>query len=231
MAFVPLKGFNKPLISISNKGRKMPWKKAVLLIFALFISHAVLAEWGEGWDPIEPPIPTNVEDGKVEVLEFFWYGCPHCFHLEAAMEDWVSKQKNIEFHMVPAPLNPKWTVHSHFFYAAEALGVLDKLHNPLFEAIHQERRNLFDKDSLIDFAVAHGVDRKAFTDAWNSFSVFVKVQQARKLTKQFQLSGVPTVGINGKYKTSASLAGSTEKMFAIMDELIAVESKPQPATP
>ena len=211
----------------------MPRMRAVLLILVLFMTHAVLADWGEGWDPIEPPIPTDTKDEKVEVLEFFWYGCPHCYHLEPEMRNWVSKQKNIEFHMVPAPLNPKWTVHSHFFYAAEALGVLDKLHEPLFDAIHKQRRNLFDKDSLIDFAVEQGVDRQAFTDAWNSFSVFVKVQQARKLTKQYQLSGVPTIGINGKYKTSASLAGSAEKMFAIMDELVAEESKPKvaPANP
>jgi thiol:disulfide interchange protein DsbA len=147
------------------------------------------------------------------------------------MEDWVSKQKNIEFHLIPAPLNPKWAIHSHFFYAAEALGVLDKLHMPLFEAMHKERRNLFDKDSLIDFAVAHGVDRQDFTDAWNSFGVFVKVQQARKLTKQLQLSGVPTIVINGKYKTSASLAGGTDKMFAVMDELVAEEAKSQSAKP
>jgi thiol:disulfide interchange protein DsbA len=128
--------------------------------------------------------------------------------------------------MVPAPLNQKWAVYSHFFYAAEALGVFDKLHNPLFDAMHKERRKLNDKESLIDFAAEQGVDKAAFTDAWNSFSVFVKVQQARKLTKQAQLSGVPTIVINGKYKTSASLAGSTEKMFEIMDALIAEETPP-----
>jgi thiol:disulfide interchange protein DsbA len=209
----------------------MPWMKAVLLISALFLSQSALAEWGEGWDPVEPPIPSSAEDGKVEVLEFFWYGCPHCYDLEPEMEEWVSKQKNIDFRMVPAPLNQKWAIHSHFFYAAEALGVFDKLHNPLFEAMHKQRRKLFDKESLIDFAAEQGVDKAAFTDAWNSFSVFVKVQQARKLTKQAQLSGVPAIVINGKYKTSASLAGSTAKMFSIMDELIAEEAKSPSANP
>jgi thiol:disulfide interchange protein DsbA len=210
----------------------MPWIKRLLFIFTLIAMQSALAEWGEGWDPIEPPVPTTAQSGKIEVLEFFWYGCPHCYHLEPDMEAWVSKQKdNVEFRMVPAPLNPKWTDHSHFFYAAEALGVLNKLHKPLFEAMHKERRDLFDKKSLIDFAVEQGVDRAAFTEAWDSFSVFVKVQQARKLTKQYQLNGVPTIGINGKYKTSASLAGSTEKMFQIMDELIAEEAKSLPTNP
>lgn len=210
----------------------MSWIKRLLLVFSLFAMQSALAEWGEGWDPIDPPVPTTAPAGKIEVLEFFWYGCPHCYHLEAELNAWVSKQKdNIEFHQVPAPLNPQWTDHSYFFYAAEVLGVLDKLHEPLFEAIHKEHRKIFDKQSLIDFAAAQGVDKKAFTEAWDSFSVYVKVQQARKLTKQFQLSGVPTVVINGKYKTSASLAGSSEKMFEIMDELIAEEAKSLPAKP
>jgi thiol:disulfide interchange protein DsbA len=206
----------------------MPWIKRLFFILTFLTLQPAIAEWGEGWDPIEPPAPTSVADGKVEVLEFFWYGCPHCFHLEPEMHEWLKQQgDNIEFRMVPSPLNPKWAIHAQFFYAAEAIGVLDKLHTPLFKAMHEERRKLFDKDSLIDFAVEHGVDRQAFTDAWKSFGVFVKVQQARKLGKRFQLTGVPTIGINGKYKTSASLAGSHEKMFKIMDELIAEESKPK----
>jgi len=208
----------------------MPWIKRLFFISTLVMLQSVSAEWGEGWDPIEPPIATTSENGKVEVLEFFWYGCPHCYNIEPDMEEWLKTQKgNIDFRMVPAPLNPSWTVHTQFFYAAEALGVLDKLHKPLFSAMHKEKRKLFDKASLIDFAVEHGIDRKAFSDAWNSFGVYVKVQQARKLGKRFQLSGVPAVGINGKYKTNGSLAGTYPKMFTIMDELIAVESKAAPA--
>lgn len=207
----------------------MPWIKRLFFIFIILTLQPAGAEWGEGWDPIEPPVPTSVAEGKVEVLEFFWYGCPHCYHLEPELEAWLEKQgDNIAFRMVPSPLNPKWTIHAQFFYAAEALGVMDKLHKPLFEAVQKERRKLFDKESLIDFAVEHGVDRQAFTDAWNSFGVFVKVQQARKLGKRFQLSGVPTIVINGKYKTSGSLAGSQEKMFKIIDQLIAKESQATP---
>lgn len=207
----------------------MPWIKRLFFIFTLLALNPVLAEWGEGWDPIDPPVPTAAADGKVEVLEFFWYGCPHCYDLEPEMESWLAKQgENIEFRLVPSPLNASWAVHAQFFYAAEALGVLDKLHKPLFDAMHKERRKLFDKESLIAFAVEQGVDQKAFTEAWKSFGVYVKVQQARKLGKRFQLTGVPAVGINGKYKTSASLAGSHQKMFNIMDELIANESAATP---
>ena len=203
----------------------MPWIKRLFFIFFFLALQPVSAEWGEGWDPIDPPIPTTDSNGKVEVLEFFWYGCPHCYDLEPEMEEWLKNQgDNVEFRLVPSPLNPSWAIHAQFFYAAEALGVMDKLHMPLFEAMHKQRRKLFDKESLIEFAVEQGVDRKAFTDAWKSFGVFVKVQQARKLGKRSQLTGVPAVVINGKYKTSASLAGSHQKMFAVMDELSEKES-------
>ncbi|RDH89491.1 MAG: disulfide bond formation protein DsbA [endosymbiont of Seepiophila jonesi] len=204
----------------------MPWIRSLFFVFALLMLQTVSAEWGEGWDPIEPPVPTAAPEGKIEVVEFFWYGCPHCYTLDPLMEEWVAKKPdNVVFRHVPAPLNPSWTVHSQFFYAAEALGVSDKLHVPLFEALHDKRRKLFDKQSLIDFAVEHGVDRKNFTEAWNSFGVFVKVQQARKLSQRFQLDGVPAVGINGKYKTSATLAGSYPKMFQVVDELVKQESQ------
>ncbi len=201
----------------------MTWSRRLLLTIALIAFQSVSAEWGEGWDPVDPPIPTGKVD-KVEVVEFFWYGCPHCFDLEPAMEKWTEKlPANVEFRLIPAPLNPRWTVHSQFFYAAEALGVLDQLHKPLFDAMHKKHRKLYTKQALIDFAVEQGIDRKAFTDAWNSFGVHVKVQQARKLGQRFALDGVPAVGINGKYKTSGSLAGTYSKMFKIMDELVAKE--------
>lgn len=207
----------------------MPWINRLFLILSLLAIQPVSAEWGEGWDPIDPPIPTSAPSGKIEVLEFFWYGCPHCYDLEPEMEEWLKKQgENIEFRLIPSPLNPSWAIHTQFFYAAEALGVLDKLHKPLFDAMHKERRKIFDKESLIDFAVEQGIDRKEFTDAWKSFGVFVKIQQARKLGKRSQLTGVPAIVINGKYKTSASLAGSHQKMFKVMDELIEAESAATP---
>jgi thiol:disulfide interchange protein DsbA len=190
------------------------------------IFHTAHAEWGEGFDPIDPPIPTTAPDGKIEVVEFFWYGCPHCYQIEPDLEAWLEKQpENISFVRVPAPLNKKWTVHAQFFYAAEILGLTEKLHIPLFEAMHVKKRRLFDKDSLIDFAVEQGVNRQEFVDTLNSFGVYVKVQNARKLGQRYQLDGVPAIGINGKYKTSGSLAGSYSKMFEILSELVAKESK------
>ncbi|MEW8195723.1 MAG: thiol:disulfide interchange protein DsbA/DsbL, partial [Candidatus Thiodiazotropha sp.] len=169
---------------------------------------------------------TTAPDGKIEVIEFFWYGCPHCYQMEPQLEAWLeSKPENVSFVRVPAPLNNKWTVHAQFFYAAEILGLTEKLHKPLFEALHDKKRKLYDKDSLIEFAVEQGVDKQKFIDALNSFGVYVKVQNARKLGQRYQLDGVPAIGINGKYKTSGSLAGSYSRMFEIVSQLVAKESK------
>jgi thiol:disulfide interchange protein DsbA len=204
----------------------MPWIYRTLFLLPLLIFHPAHAEWGEGFDPIDPPIPTTAADGKIEVVEFFWYGCPHCYQMEPDLEAWLKKQpENVSFIRVPAPLNKKWTVHAQFFYAAEILGLTEKLHIPLFEAMHVKKRRLFDKDSLIEFAVEQGVDRQEFVDTFNSFGVYVKVQNARKLGQRYQLDGVPAIGINGKYKTSGSLAGSYSKMFEIVSKLVAKESK------
>ncbi|MCU7916376.1 MAG: thiol:disulfide interchange protein DsbA/DsbL [Candidatus Thiodiazotropha sp. (ex Gloverina cf. vestifex)] len=205
----------------------MPWIKRLLIPALLLSMSTVYAEWGEGWDPIDPPIATSVPDGKVEVVEFFWYGCPHCYSMEPALEVWLkNKPENVVFKRVPSPLNAGWTVHAQFYYAAEALGVTDQLHEPLFEAMLVKKRKLFDKNSLIDFAVEKGVDRQKFSDAWNSFGVYVKVQQARKLGQRYGLDGVPAIGIDGKYKTSGSLAGTYSRMFEIVSQLVAEASNP-----
>jgi thiol:disulfide interchange protein DsbA len=201
-----------------------------LLIPLLLVAPSLgYAEWGEGWDPIDPPIATSVPEGKVEVIEFFWYGCPHCYTMEPQLEAWLEKKPdNVVFKRVPSPLNPSWTVHAQFYYAAEALGVSEQLHKPLFMAMQVEKRKLFDKQSLIGFAVEQGINRQKFADAWDSFGVYVKVQQARKLGQRYGITGVPAIGIDGKYRTSGSLAGTYSKMFEIVDELVAQAANPTP---
>jgi thiol:disulfide interchange protein DsbA len=207
----------------------MSWIKRLFIPILIVTQSLAYAEWGEGWDPIDPPIATSVEEGKVEVVEFFWYGCPHCYSMEPQLKAWLEKKpENVVFKRVPSPLNPSWIVHAQLYYAAEALGVTEQLHDPLFEAIQVKKRKLFDKQSLIDFAVEQGIDRQKITDAWNSFGVYVKVQQARKLGQRYGIDGVPAIGIDGKYKTSGSLAGTYSKMFEIVDQLVAKASKTTP---
>ncbi|MCG7898717.1 MAG: thiol:disulfide interchange protein DsbA/DsbL [Candidatus Thiodiazotropha weberae] len=204
----------------------MPLINRLTLLFLIATSQTLYAaEWGEGYDPVDPPVATSVADGKVEVLEFFWYGCPHCYHMEPDLESWLkAKPENVEFVRVPAPLNSRWTAHAQFFYTAEILGLTEKLHTPLFAAIHDKKRKIYDKNALIDFAVEQGVDKEKFTEAWNSFGVYVKVQNAKKLGQRYQLDGVPAIAVNGKYLTSGSRAGSYSKMFEIVSQLVAGEN-------
>lgn len=205
----------------------MLWIKRLLIPLLIVLPGLTQAEWGEGWDPVEPQVATSVPEGKVEVIEFFWYGCPHCFHMEPELHKWLEKKpENVVFKRVPTPLNPSWEVHAQFYYAAEAIGALEQLHEPLFEAMHVKKRKLYDKQSLIDFAVEQGVDREKLTKAWGSFGVYLKVRQAGKLGQRYSLDGVPAIAIDGKYKTSGSLAGTYSKMFEIVDQLVAKSSQP-----
>lgn len=180
------------------------------------------------------PVPT-ADSGKVEVLEFFWYGCPHCHTFEPFIAEWdENKPDNVSFKRVAAPLNPSWSVHSYFYYTAESLGLLEQLHNRLFDALNKEgrRKELSSKENLIKFAVAHGADEAKFRSTWDSFFVKLRVEQATKLAGKYQLSGVPSVAVNGKYVTSASIAGGYPEIIKTIDQLVQTESEnPAVATP
>jgi thiol:disulfide interchange protein DsbA len=172
---------------------------------------------------IVPPQPTSTPD-KVEVVEMFWYGCPHCFHLEPEMKDWLKhKPENVEFVRIPAILNPEWAIHARTYYAAEVLGVLDKIHDPLFNALHVERQRLFDLDSIAAFFAKHGVPEEDFRKAYHSFAVEVKLRRAQRLTRAYGINGVPAMIINGKYRTDATLGNGTQGMFRVVDFLVAQE--------
>lgn len=188
------------------------YKKFFQLLFALLLvsSFSALAEKGpiEGvhYKRVSPAQPTSAPAGKVEVIEFFWYGCPHCFRFEPHVNSWLGgKPDTIVFTRVPAVLSPKWESHARVYYAAEALGILEKIHSPFFKAIHVKRKRLNKEDDIIKFIEGLGVDGKQFASTMHSFSVSSKVQRARKLGKAFKLDSVPSIAINGKYFTSGSL--------------------------
>ena len=205
----------------------MRWTASLLFALALLLSLPAWADLSESYDPVDPPVPTDSGD-KIEVLEFFWYGCPHCYQLDPYIEDWKKTlPDNVVFKHVPAAVNPSWQPHSYFYYAAEMLGVADKLHKPLFDAMHLQKRRLYDKESLIAFAVSQGVDEEKFRKAWRSFGVHTKVQRANKLAARYRINGVPAVGINGKYLTNGQLAGTYPKMLRTIDYLIKAEETGQ----
>lgn len=174
---------------------------------------------GKHYQAVIPAQPVQTGD-KIEVLEVFWYGCPHCYDFEPYITRWLStKSPDIEFRRMPAIFRQNWAVHAKAYYTAEALGVVDKIHAPLFKAIHEEKRKLNDESSLADFFAEHGVNKEEFITAFNSFTVENKMRQAMHMVRQYGVSGVPAVIVNGKYQISGSTAGSYEQLLKVIDYL------------
>ncbi len=202
-------------------------KKLFSFVFLLLVSTtACAADFSAGFEykNIKPQPIAN--PNRIEVIEFFWYGCPHCFHFEPELKRWLAtKPANVDFIQVPAPLNKSWELHTKAFYALELMGMQKKLHKPLFEAIHMKRMRLFDEKSLTDFLVKNGVDRAKFEKNMKSFTVSGKINKARKMMKDYEVRGVPQIAINGKYITSGSMAGNYVNMIKVINFLIAKETK------
>jgi len=160
---------------------------------------------------------------KIEVRELFWYGCPHCYDLEPHLEKWLKTMPpNAAFVRMPAVLRDSWAPGARAYYTFEALGVLDKLHGAFFKAIHaQKRKNLISSETAIaDFAAENGIDRQKFLDAYKSFGVDSKARQAAAMVGRYEADGVPTIIVDGKYRTSPSMAGGHERLGEIIDFLV-----------
>ncbi len=201
-------------------------KKLILFLF-FTLATITTASQAEtlGYELITPAQPTQNQD-KIEIIEFFWYGCPHCYSFEPVLTEWLkTKPDNVEFIRQPAIFSSLWGKHAKAFFTAEALGVLDKVHTDLFDAIQNKKQKLTSEDQLATFFVARGVDETEFRNTFNSFLVDAKLRQAKSMAPRYGITGVPAIVINGKYKTSGPLAGSQDKITAVMDRLILKESQ------
>jgi thiol:disulfide interchange protein DsbA len=164
--------------------------------------------------------------GKVEVVEFFWYGCPHCNALEPQLETWIKKlPTDVAFRRVPVGFSPAHELHKKLFYALESMGQLEAMHRKVFAAIHVEHKRLATEEEIKAFAAANGIDAKKLEAAMSSFSVTGKAKQAKQLTEAYGIDGVPTLGIHGRFLTSPSIAGSPERCFVVAEMLIAQVKK------
>jgi thiol:disulfide interchange protein DsbA len=190
----------------------------------LFLFSAFVRAEAVGYEIINPPLPTH-DPAKVEVIEFFWYGCPHCYDFEPVLNKWKETlPKNVEFIRIPAAFNETWAKHAKAYYTAEALGVVEKVHADFFDEVQKKGNPLETEEQLAKFFVAHGVKEADFHEAYKSFVVDAKMRQAPALAARYGLTGVPAIIINGKYKTNGKIAGSHEKMIEIMNQLIEKES-------
>jgi thiol:disulfide interchange protein DsbA len=175
------------------------------------------------YELVRPPQPTESPD-KIEVVEIFWYGCPHCFRFLPVMDRYVeSKPDYVEVVRMPAIFRDRWAAHARAYYTARQLGVLDKIHGPLFDAIHVKRQSLDSRASLATFFEAHGVSRADFEKTYDSFTVESLVRRSLAMQRSYGIRGTPSVIVNGKYRVSGSLAGSNENMIKVIEVLVEKE--------
>ncbi len=179
---------------------------------------------GTEYRAIKPPqVPED--QSRIEVIEFFWYGCPHCAALDPALTAWAAKlPSDVAFRKVHVPFNE--VKHQQLFYALETMGKADDATNAkVFAAIHTERNRMDTVDRIASYLEKHGIDRKAFTEAFESFTVQTKMRKATALAAAYKIDSVPMLAINGKYLTSPSQAGSNGNALMVADALIDRERK------
>lgn len=172
---------------------------------------------------VNPALPTANKD-KIEVLELFWYGCPHCYTFQKSLTLWEkTKAADVDFVYMPAIFNDKWAVGAQVFYALEALGIREKMHTVIFDAVHLHKRVLTDESSFTNFLVEQGVKAEDFKNAFHSFDVDSKTRRAKSMTIKYGIDGVPAIIVNGKYRLSTEKADGYDNMLKIVDYLVAKE--------
>jgi thiol:disulfide interchange protein DsbA len=206
------------------KETTMKFIKPLFLLLVLSLSSfTLMAEGfknGVDYTTFKKPFPVNTGE-KIEVREIFWYGCPHCFNLEAPLNEWRKESipDNAEFIRMPGIFRENWVPHARAYYAFEALDQTEKLHHATMVEMHVNKKRLMSKDQIADFIATQGVDRKEFLDAYNSFSVDSLSRQAGIMTKRYGITGVPSIIVDGRYLVSTSHGGKG-KLFKIVNYLV-----------
>lgn len=197
------------------------WKMIIAGIISIMFSAGAFAEkYSEGfeYDKLSPAV--SVSTDSVEVRELFWYGCPHCYQVENPMRRWVMDRADIEFVKHPAVFSKKWLSGAKFYYILKDLGMEEDLGMKLFSDMHDKKINISNTKVFVKWLKENGVSDEVADKYINNFSVFVKASKAKRNTTKYKISGVPTVVVDGKYKTSPSQAGSIDKMKKILDFLV-----------
>lgn len=200
---------------------------AALVTASLFGMTAQAAdvplEAGKTYVELATPVPVS-EPGKIEVVELFWYGCPHCYAFEPTINPWVEKlPSDVNFRRIPAMFGGPWDAHGQLFLTLEAMGVEHKVHNAVFNAIQKEGKRLTKPDEMADFVATQGVDKDKFLATFNSFAIQGQIKQAKELAQKYGVQGVPTMIVNGKYRFDLGTTGGPEQTLNVADQLIAKE--------
>jgi len=194
----------------------------LLLTFVPLFTQAATYEEGTDYTRIIPAQPTEAPKGKIEVVELFWYGCPHCFRFQPYIERWAKDlPADVVYRRMPAILGPNWELLARAYYTAEALGITNSIHRPLFDAIHAQKRRMDSEERLQAFFAEQGVNKDDFTKAFNSFWVDTKVRNALEMSRRYQAQATPSVVINGKYILNPdNTQGNFNTMIKVMNFLI-----------
>lgn len=183
-------------------------------------------ENGREFKTLDKRVPTEAPAGKVEVVEFFWYSCPHCNAFEPQLEGWLKKlPPDVSFRRVPVAFRDDFVPQQRLFYTLEAMGKVDELHRKVFQAIHVDKQATTKEDQILAWAEKNGLDKAKFKEVYNSFSVQAKARKASQLQEAFQVEGVPALGIGGRWYTDGSMAGSMGRALQVSEYLIAEARK------
>ena len=200
---------------------------AVLAVSALSLTsvpvqaQAKKPEAGADYLVLDKPAPIETAAGKIEVVEFFWYSCPHCNAFEPALDAWVKRApKDVVVRRVPVAFRDDFVPQQRLFYAIEALGLVDKLHAKVFNAIHVEKLPLNKGELIAEWIAKQGVDKDKFMAQYNSFTVSTKSSKAAQLQNSYKVEGVPALGVAGRFYTDGTLSKNMERGLQIVDFLM-----------
>ena len=202
--------------------------RRVLSVFIAAFTFAAGAAWAQPAAPftlLNPPQPTD-GGGKIEVIEFFWYGCPHCYAIEPLVNAWLkAAPKDVVFKRIPAYPSDAWGSMAVMYYTLEAMGILDQYHAKVFDAMHKQNVNLANKTKRDEWLKANGIDPAKYAEVEKSFTVNTKIARARQMTQSYKVDTVPRFFVNGKYVISGESAGGNDKIFSTIDQAIAAARK------
>jgi thiol:disulfide interchange protein DsbA len=194
---------------------------SVLALLCASYAHAGVVP-GVEYKLLNTPQPTH-SGKKIEVLEFFFYGCSHCYYLHLEMENWKKRMpKDVDFQYVPVVFDENWEPMAHTFYALEALGKLNQLHDALFDAWFVSNIDLSDEAKITDFVAKHGVDRDKFAAEYNSFSVSSKIMRSNQMVRNYGIRGTPTIAVDGKYIITGL---QPQDIIRVLDEVVKIARK------
>ncbi|WP_207004382.1 thiol:disulfide interchange protein DsbA/DsbL [Trinickia mobilis] len=176
---------------------------------------------GKDYTVLAAAQPVDVPAGKIEVTEFFWYGCPHCNEFDPYLEAWIKKQgPDVVFKRVPVAFRDDFIPHSKLYYALDSLGLAQQLTPAVFNEIHVKKNYLLTPEDQAKFLATKGVDPKKFMDAYNSFSTQSSMQRVKQLLEDYKIDGVPTIAVQGKYETGPSVTNSLPGTIQVLDYLV-----------